>query len=64
MNETRPVGRLIWHLLADCPYCEKKFDVAVVDAESDYVIARLIFNNKWDAVLGCDLICSNCEYEF
>lgn len=63
-TSTRPIGRLSWHLFVDCPCCKEAFNAATVDAENDYVITRLIFNNEWDQVPGCDLTCPNCEHEF
>jgi C4-type Zn-finger protein len=59
-----PVGRLSWELYVDCPECDETFDAVDVDAENDYVIAKQIFSNNWDAVAGCDITCPSCGHEF
>lgn len=66
MSETnKPIGVLSWQLSVECPKCNEDFDAVDQDAESgDYVIAKKVFSNDWDAAAGCELTCPSCKHEF
>jgi hypothetical protein len=57
-------AHLDWSLTVTCPGCGQEFDVVEQDSCNDYVIAKKIFSNDWDAVEGCVITCEECEVEF
>lgn len=57
---------LSYNLYAHCPNCEEYIDI--MDSEQhnddDMRITHPLFNNKWDEIIGIDVICPLCEKEF
>ena len=47
-----------------CPKCKEDFDAVDQDSENDYIIAKKVFSNDWDAVAGCELTCPSCKHTF
>lgn len=56
------IANLSWSLYVECPECKQDFDVS--DQDSEYVVAKAIFNNKWDDLIGYEVVCPHCQHKF
>lgn len=52
---------LFWCLIAYCPVCRQRFDIA--DKDDDGYVARNIFNNSWGNLKGYEITCPFCTSE-
>ena len=57
------LARLSWSLWVDCPECDDE-TINLSDVDTDDAIAKAIFNNKWDALIGYEVECPYCGKTF
>ena len=63
-TELTPTARLEWSLYVDCPKCSESNDLADSQHDTEYAIARHVFNNEWDKLQGWEVTCEHCGHEF
>lgn len=54
------IARLSWHLFIDCN-CGETLDLADSEHDVDGCISIPIFNNKWDKLIGEEVVCPKCS---
>ena len=58
----KPIANLHYSVNAYCPHCKTYTDIAKDDP--DNIVSNAIFNNKWDALNGYEVICEECHKPF
>lgn len=51
-----------WSLGIECPSCNQEFDLANCDEDGE--IAKSIFSNNWDRLIGRQVECIYCNNKF
>ena len=46
----------------ECPKCKTDIDLSIND--DDCVYSMAIFNNKWDDLVGEEIVCEKCGHVF
>jgi len=59
---TKSMATLGWSLDMECPKCKVDIDLSIDD--DDCVYSRAIFNNKWDDLIGEEIVCKKCGHVF
>jgi len=50
-----------WQFYIACPYCDESMDLSDEPFNNDGYFVKLIFNNKWDELVGEEIECTKCE---
>jgi len=58
----RSMATLRWSLDMECPKCKTDIDLSIND--DDCVYSMAIFNNKWDDLVGEEIVCEKCGHVF
>lgn len=53
---------LSWSLDVECPLCHLNNDLS--NDDDDGIVAKAIFNNRWDDLVGEIFTCQECGAEF
>jgi predicted RNA-binding Zn-ribbon protein involved in translation (DUF1610 family) len=56
------IAYLEWSLHVECPSCGEEFDLCDQDFENAF--GQAIFTNKWNDLIGEEVTCDHCGYEF
>jgi DNA-directed RNA polymerase subunit RPC12/RpoP len=60
----KPIATLSWSLDVDCPKCGGGNDLSSSKHDSEYQIAKHVFNNDWKKLEGFEVTCQHCGHEF
>lgn len=60
----KPTAYLEWSLNVDCPHCDVDIDLAGLEFDERYPIAKHIFTNNWDMLRDYKVECPHCKHEF
>lgn len=51
-----------WSVEVERPGCGESLDLA--DQDDDQIVARAVFNNRWEDLHGHEAACPKCAHEF
>lgn len=61
-GEDMNIAYVDWSLDVECPNCKENVELSKQDDENS--IARKLFSNQWDKIVGWEATCPYCKHEF
>jgi C4-type Zn-finger protein len=61
----KAIAQLEFSILIECPWCTEEIDLANYYLTDEcQIIAKYIFNNKWEKLVDYELTCPCCDQKF